>query len=467
MGLLDAQIEAVRSAMPLRVVGRIEGVTGLGMEAADLSLPMGALCRVEALGAGALFAEVVGFRHNHTVLTALTEARGVARGDRVEGLSACPRVWVSDELLGRVIDGFGRPIDGGPPLRLCASRRIDGRGVPALNRRPIDRPVATGIRAIDGLHTCGMGQRLGIFSGPGVGKSTLVASIARHTSADVSVVALIGERAREVKDFLSRALGPKGLARSVVVVSTSDDPPPLRIRAARVAATVCEYFRDQGRDVVLVLDSLTRLAHAQRQIGVTAHEPPATRGYPPSVFSLLPELLERSGNTERGSITGFYTILVEGDDFNEPIADAVKGISDGHLWLSRTLANRGQYPAIDVLQSISRVRNDVVDADQQRAARRVLSLLATYQEIEDMVTIGAYRRGMSVENDLAVQCRPMIIQYLRQEPDRPCTLDESRRQLLELEAGIDRAEQALRSQAGRGGAQPPDREGPAREPAKT
>jgi len=451
MGLLDTQIESVQSAMPFRVVGRIEGVTGLGLEASDLSLPLGAMCRIDGFGGHSVLAEVVAFRQRHTVLTALSEARGVSRGACVEGLSACPRVWCSDELLGRVVNGFGQPIDGGPPLRLCVSRRIDGRGVPALQRRPIDRPVATSIRAVDGLHTCGTGQRLGIFSGPGVGKSTLVATIARYTSADVSVVALIGERAREVKDFLTRALGPEGLARSVVVVSTSDDPPPLRIRAARVAATICEYFRDQGRDVVFVLDSLTRLAHAQRQIGVTAHEPPTTRGYPPSVFSLLPELLERAGNTERGSITGFYTILVEGDDFNEPIADAVKGVSDGHLWLSRALANRGHYPAIDVLQSISRVRNEVIDAQQQRAARRVLSLLAAYQEIEDMVTIGAYRRGMNIENDLAVQCRPMILEYLRQEPDKPCTLAESRQQLLDLEAQISRTEQALRAQAAKSG----------------
>ncbi len=445
MSLLSSQLDAVRATMPFRIVGTVQGITGLAIEAVDLALPVGALCRIHSFGDQACLAEVVGFRQDRTILTALSPAHGVARGDRVENVAAAPRIWCSQELLGRIVDAYGRPIDGKPPLKLCESRRIDGRGAAALSRRNIDQPVATSIRAIDGLHTCGMGQRMGIFSGPGVGKSTIISTIARYSSADIAVVALIGERAREVKEFLSKSLTGEGLAKCVVIVSTSDDPPLLRVRAARVACTISEYFRDRGKNVLLLLDSLTRLAHAQRQIGVSAHEPPTTRGYPPSVFSLFPELLERAGRTAVGSITGFYTILVEGDDFNDPIADAIKGISDGHVWLSRTLANRGHYPAIDVLQSISRVRGDVVDPDHLRAARRVLALLAIYQDIEDLVNIGAYVPKVNADFDLAVQLRPKILQFLQQDAASPCTLEQTRRQLLELGNEIERAEKTLKA----------------------
>jgi FliI/YscN family ATPase len=286
---------------------------------------------------------------------------------------------------------------------------------------------------------------MGIFSGPGVGKSTLVASIARNTSADVSVIALIGERGREVREFLEGTLGPEGLARCVVIVSTGDDAPLLQIRAAKVATTIAEYFRGQGKDVLLIMDSLTRLCHAQRQIGFAAREPAAVRGYPASVFAMLPPLLERAGRTAEGSITGFYTVLVEGDDFHEPIADAVKGITDGQLWLSRTLANRGHFPAIDVLQSISRVREEVSDPQDVHRARRVLSLLAVYQEMEDLVNVGAYVSGVNPEFDLAVQARPKIISFLRQEATRAVGIEHSRRQLAELSAWIDQAERKLRA----------------------
>jgi FliI/YscN family ATPase len=316
-----------------------------------------------------------------------------------------------------------------------------------MDRTHIREPIATSIRSIDGLHTCGRGQRLGIFSGPGVGKSTLMSSIAKHTDADVSVVALVGERGREVQEFLTNSLGEAGLRRCVVVVSTGDEPPLLRVRAAKVACTISEYFRDQGLHVLLMMDSLTRLCHAQRQIGLAAHEPPATKGYPPSVFALLPEILERGGKTATGSVTGFYTVLVEGDDFNEPIPDAVKGITDGHLWLSRSLANRAHFPAVDVVQSISRVRGDVCGADQLRTARRVLALVATYDEIEDLVNIGAYVPGANPDFDLAVQARPRIQAFLRQEAGAPCTLEESKRQLFELVNWIDQMEKVLRAQA--------------------
>jgi flagellum-specific ATP synthase len=288
---------------------------------------------------------------------------------------------------------------------------------------------------------------MGIFSGPGVGKSTLLSGIARNTNADVSVVALIGERGREVQEFLEHSLGPEGLKRCVVIVSTSDEAPLLRVRAAKVACTVAEYFRDKGRNVLLLMDSLTRLAQAQRQIGLAAHEPPATKGFPPSVFALLPEILERAGKTAAGSVTGFYTVLVEGDDFNEPIPDAVKGITDGHLWLSRPLANRGHFPAIDVIQSISRVRGDVTEPEQQRNARRVLALYAVYQDIEDLVNIGAYVPGASAEYDLAVQSRPRILEYLKQEAGQAATLEQSKKQLSDLVAWIEQLEKAQKAPA--------------------
>jgi FliI/YscN family ATPase len=435
--------------MPFRVVGQVQGIGGLTIEAVDLSLPVGSLCRIHSFGAQTSVAEVIGFQHDRTLLMPLSSVAGVSRGDRIENIASSPRIWCSDELLGRVVNGYAQPIDGKGPLRLCQSRRIDGRGVAPLQRRNIDRPIGTGVRAIDGLHTCGIGQRMGIFSGPGVGKSVLLSTIAKNTSADVSVVALVGERSREVQEFLTNTLGPDGLARCVVVVSTSNDPPLLRVRAAKVAATISEHFRDQGKDVLLLLDSLTRLCHAQRQIGLAAHEPPATKGYPPSVFALLPELLERAGRAQSGSITGFYAVLVEGDDFNEPIADAVKGIADGHLWLSRSLAARGQYPAIDVLLSISRVRRDVVPPEQLHAARRVTALLAVYQDIEDLVNIGAYVPGANLEHDLAVQARSRILQYLQQEPNAPCGLEQSRNQLLELAGWIEQLEKSLKAQAAR------------------
>jgi flagellum-specific ATP synthase len=445
----DAQIDVVRTAMPFRVVGQVQGISGLTIEAAELPLPVGSLCRISSFGAQSSIAEVIGFKHGRTLLMPLSQLAGVSAGDKVENIASAPRVGCSQELLGRIINGYGQPIDDKGPLHMCQSRRIDGRGLAPLKRVNIDQPIATSIRSVDGLHTCGRGQRMGIFSGPGVGKSTLVSMIAKNTNADVSVVALIGERGRELQEFVTRILGEEGLARCVVVVSTSDDPPLLRVRAAKVAATVAEFFRDQGNDVLLLMDSLTRLAHAQRQIGLAAQEPPATKGYPPSVFALLPELLERAGRCEGGSVTGFYTVLVEGDDFNEPIADAVKGITDGHLWLSRTLANRGHYPAVDPLQSISRVRGDVIPPEQLRAAKRILALLATYQEIEDLVNIGAYVSGVNAEFDAAVQVRPKILQYLQQDAKSPATLDQSRKQLIELGNWIEQMEKTIRAQAGK------------------
>jgi FliI/YscN family ATPase len=452
MGYLSAQLDAVETSMPFRVVGAVQAISGLTIEASDLALPLGSMCRIHSFGGRQSSAEVIGFQHDRTLLMPLTSTAGVSRGDRIENTASAPRVWCSEQLLGRVINGFGEPIDGKGKLRLSESRRIDGRGVAPMDRTNIRSPIATSVRAIDGLHTCGLGQRMGIFSGPGVGKSTLLSSIAKNTSADVSVIALIGERGREVQEFLHTSLGPGGMSRCVMIVSTSDDAPLLRVRAAKVAATIAEYFRDRGKNVLLLLDSLTRMCQAQRQIGLAAKEPPATKGFPPSVFALIPEILERAGKTATGSVTGFYTVLVEGDDFNEPIPDAVKGVTDGHLWLNRTLANRGHFPAIDVLQSISRVRGDVIDKEHGRMARRVLSLWATYETIEDLVNIGAYVPGANAEYDLAVQARPKIVQYLQQDPTVPCSLEQAKKQLSDLVVWIDQMEKVLKAQSVKGGA---------------
>lgn len=433
--------------MPYRVVGQVNAIGGLTIEACDLALPVGSLCRITSLGGGTSVAEVIGFQQDRTLLMALGSTSGVARGDRVENITAAPTISCCERLLGRVIDGLGRPIDGKGALPIGESRRIDAISVAPMDRRNIDAPIATSIRAVDALHTCGLGQRMGIFSGPGVGKSTLLSQIAKHTSAEISVVALIGERGREVQEFLQQSLGEEGLKKCIVVVSTSDEAPLLRVRAAKVACTVAEFFRDRGKNVLLLVDSLTRLCQAQRQIGLAAKEPPATKGYPPSVFGLLPQVLERAGKTEIGSVTGFYTVLVEGDDFNEPIPDAVKGITDGHLWLSRSLANRGHFPAIDVLQSISRVRGSVTPAEQQRQARRVLSLTAVYQDIEDLVNIGAYVPGVNAEFDLAVQARPKIVQFLQQDSKAPTSAAQAAKQLGDLVTWIDQMERALKAQA--------------------
>jgi flagellum-specific ATP synthase len=446
MSLLDAQLDAVESAMPFGIAGRVQGISGLTIEASDLPVPVGSMCRIDSFGGKSTFAEVIGFAHDRTLLMPLSATGGVARGDRIESVAAAPRIWCSSQLLGRVINGFGEPIDKKGPLLLSESRPIDRKSLEPLDRSNIRQPISTSIRAIDGLHTCGLGQRMGIFSGPGVGKSTLMSSIAKNTSADVSVVALVGERGREVLEFIENSLGEEGLKRCVVIVSTGDDTPLLKVRAAKVACTVSEYFRDKGKNVLLLMDSLTRLAQAQRQIGLAAREPPATKGFPPSVFALLPEILERAGKTANGSITGFYTVLVEGDDFNEPIPDAVKGISDGHLWLNRALATRGHFPAIDVIESLSRVRGDVVDREHVTAATRVISLLSIYRQIEDLVNIGAYVPGANLEFDLAVQARPKILAYLQQDSRTPSNLEQSKKQLMELVGAIDQLEKTIRAQ---------------------
>ena len=451
--IFESHLRAVAGAMPLRVVGQVTSVSGLTLEASDLPLPLGATCRIDRLHGEPCAAQVVGFGRDaggagRTVLMPLGETAGVSAGDAVEGDPQPPRVRCGTGLLGRVIDGFGRPVDGRGPISpgdVPDVRPLDAPPPDAMSRRLIRQPLATGVRAIDALLTCGLGQRVGLFAGPGVGKSTLMAWVSKQASCDVAVIALIGERGREVREFLETGLGTGGLQRCVVVVCTADEPPLMKVRAAKAACCVAEHFRDQGKNVLLLMDSLTRLAQAQRQIGLAAKEPPATKGFPPSVFALLPEVMERAGGVEgAGTITGFYTVLVEGDDFDEPIPDAVKGISDGHVWLDRKLAERGHFPAIGVLRSVSRVRGDVADKEQVDAARAVQKLLADYDAVEDLVNVGAYVAGADPAADAAVRTRRSVLRFLQQSPAEPTTLASARKQLFDLAREAQTPPQAAR-----------------------
>lgn len=415
---LDSEIhfwrKKVRRAKLLRSTGKVSKVIGLTVEVKGITAGVGEVCDIYVPAEKEpVSAEVVGFKEDSSLLMPLGELRGICPGCLVVPRGKSLTVRVGDALLGRVLDGLGRPIDG---------RRLNVRGEYAVNNSPPD-PLArkrikniltTGIRAIDALLTCGQGQRIGIFSGSGVGKSTLLGMIARYCSADLNVIALIGERGREVLDFIENDLGPEGLARSVVIAATSDQPALIRINGALVATTIAEYFRDRGKNVLLFMDSVTRFAMSQREIGLAIGEPPTTRGYTPSVFSLLPRVLERSGTSKSGSITAFYTVLVEADDMNEPVADTVRGILDGHIVLSRELAARNHYPAIDVLHSVSRLMPDLVPEEHNRAAARLRHLLATYKQAEDLINVGAYSRGSNPEIDAAIKYNDRINGFLRQ-----------------------------------------------------
>jgi flagellum-specific ATP synthase len=428
----EQRLAAIKRTLSPEINGYIAGLTGLTVAVSDFAVPVGAQCEIITRNGSVIPAQAIGFRSQVSVLMPLAEMVGIARGDRVRCRQTQAAVPVGEQLLGRVINADAEPIDGRGPL-LCQMRHpVDVRPLQALERVRIDASIGTGIRTIDALTSCGRGQRLGIFSGPGVGKSILLGMIARNTSADVNVIALVGERGREVREFIEKDLGPEGLQRSVVVVSTSDEPAPLRTRAGFVATTIAEYFRDLGKDVLLLMDSVTRIAIAQRQIGLAMGEPPATKGFTPSVFALLPQLIERCGRTKKGSITGFYTVLVEGDDLAEPISDAMRSILDGHLWLSRDLANRGHYPAIDVLESISRVMPDVTDENHILMARDITRLVALYRDVEDLVNIGAYAPGTSAEIDLAVQAQPKINQFLQQTINEKVTFKQACEELREL-----------------------------------
>jgi flagellum-specific ATP synthase len=439
MSLLAAKREALERLEPRRICGSVAAVRGLTLLVDDLPLPIGAVVRVEGPRGGCdrptngVRGEVIGLSGPQAMIMLTGSSDGIARGMNVIGEQALNTVPVSRSLLGRVIDAFGRPLDGSAVPFDAAHRPLHARPTAALRRRAITEPMPTGVRAVDAMLTLGKGQRIGIFSGAGVGKSTLLAAMARHTAADVCVIGLVGERGREVRDFIDHALGPRGLARSVVVVATGDESPLLRVRAAWVACAVAEHFRDEGADVLLMMDSVTRFAQAQRQIGLAVGEQPATKGYTPSVFALLPVLLERAGAIEGvGSITGIYAVLVDGDDLNEPVSDAARGVLDGHIALSRRLAGRGHYPAVDLLESISRVADDVCDANHIAARRRVRRLLAAHAEMEELINIGAYARGSSPECDLAIAMKPAIDRFLMQAMDERADYPLTCRALVEL-----------------------------------
>jgi len=399
----------------VRPVGRVTGVLGLLVRTEVPGARIGDVLCIRRRGTP-LLAEVVGLERGEALALPLGDLLGIGVDDPVEATGESLEVQVGSALLGRVLDGLGRPLDGGAPLAGLRRVPVGATPPPALRRAPVTAPLATGVRVVDGLLTLGVGQRIGLFAGSGVGKSTLLGAIARGTSADAVVVALVGERGREVGDFLEHALGVAGRERSVVVVATSDSPPLERLRAAEVATAIAESFRDEGRNVLLLVDSITRVARAQREVGLALGEPPARRGYPPSVFAMLPRLLERSGQGERGSITAIYTVLVEGSDTEEPIADEVRGILDGHVVLSREIAARGHYPAIDVPGSISRVMDAVVAPEHARAARALRAALGTYAERRDLIALGAYAAGSDAKLDRAIALMPDLERFLAQAP---------------------------------------------------
>src|SRR5579863_5623062 len=430
--LLTDLIPTLSGMETLQWAGRVSEIVGLLIASDGPATAVGDFCEIRSAQGRTVRAQVVGFRDGKVLLMPLEETGGLQLGDSVIARPQAARVEVGPQLLGRVLDGFGKPMDGGPAIEVEAFYDLYAAPPGPLEREHITEPLVTGVRAIDSLLPFGKGQRIGIFGGSGVGKSTLLGALSRHNSADVSVIALIGERNREVRGFIEKELSPEGLARSVVVVATSDMPAPLRIRAGFVALAVAEYFRDCGKSVLLVADSVTRLAMAQREIGLAAGEPPSQKGYTPSVFQLLPKIFERAGNFPKGSITGFFTVLVEGDDFNEPIADAVRAILDGHVILSRELGARGHYPAIDILNSVSRLASHVSTPPQREAARKVREALASYQQSQDLINLGAYASGSNARLDTAIRLRPNLMQFLRQPPDVAAPMKETLEQLYAL-----------------------------------
>jgi flagellum-specific ATP synthase len=454
---LAPAIELARHLRPIGLTGVVAGVRGLTLMVEELPAPVGTVVQVgdERDFASPALGEVVGFTKDQAIVMMLGQPAGTRAGMPVRTRESAPLAMVGRSMLGRVIDALARPLDGRGPLRELSPRPTQPGPMSPMRRRRIDRALRTGVRAIDLMTPLGRGQRLGVFAGPGVGKSTLLGTIARRTSADVSVIALIGERGREVKDFIEHALGEEGLARSVVIVATGDESPLMRVRASILACCVGEHFRERGQDVLLMMDSVTRFAHAQRQIGLSAGEPPATKGYTPSVFAQMALLLERAGAVEGdgaisgGSVTGLYTILVEGDDLTEPIADAARGILDGHVILSRKLAQRGHYPAIDVLDSVSRVADEVSTPEHMAARRQVAKMLAIYRDVEDLVQIGAYARGSNADADAAIDFQRGINELLRQGRTDEQPFEQSLETLLRL--AKDSQQAALAGQMAQGG----------------
>ncbi len=455
---LASSMEIMQGFQPVRVAGVVSALRGLTVLVDEMPLPAGSLVSIRSRQAGAfstgmsggnassaeqaVLGEIIGFTREHAVVMTLGDTAGIRPGDEVVGEQITQTALVGDRMLGRCVDGLGRPIDGLGDIQGRTPMPLTPKPIAALARRRITEPLHTGVRAVDLFTTLGSGQRMGIFAGPGVGKSTLLGTIAARSDADVNVIALIGERGREVKDFIEHSLGPKSLQRSVIFVATGDESPLMRVRAAKAACTQAEYFRSRGKRVMLMMDSITRFAHAQRQIGLSVGEPPATKGYTPSVFAQLALLLERAGALEAlpgeaasvrgGSITGLYTILVEGDDMTEPVADAARGILDGHLVLSRSLAQKAHYPAIDVLDSVSRVADDVCDPKHMDARRQVVRIMALYKEVEDLVQIGAYARGARPETDVAIELHDEVIRLLRQSKSDATPFPQAREELVKI-----------------------------------
>lgn len=423
---------SLQRIMPFGVTGRVRSIRGTTIVVDGLPVPVGALVKIHRRQQDSLQAEVIGFDGGKTILAPLDNWDGVSQGDHVELFQTYRSVSVSASIIGRVLDATGLPMDDLGPLTLGRKMPCDAPPVPALQRPPIDKILPTQVRAFDMFLTLGCGQRMGIFAGSGVGKSTLLGMLARGTEADNVVIALIGERGREVREFLERDLGEEGRQKSVTVVATSDQPAPKRILAAKTATAIAEALRDEGKNVLLLMDSVTRFAMAQREVGLAAGEVPTTRGYPPSVFAMLPQLVERSGINQKGSITALYTVLVEGDDTNEPISDTLRGLLDGHIHLSRSIASKGRYPAIDVLPSLSRLQSHLMSPELRQAADLIRSLMAIYKENEDLINIGAYSRGSNPTIDRAIQMRPMIETFLAQEQRELIPWAKSQEDLLKL-----------------------------------
>lgn len=412
---LDNYKNIVQSTTPFKEIGQVTHIIGLVIEADGPPSSIGDLCHIyPRMDKPPIWAEVVGFRENKILLMPLGEMEGLKPGATVINSGGAIEVKVGTELLGRVLDGLGQPIDEHGSIRTTKTSSVKINKINPLTRKKVEDPLFMGVRSVDGFITIGKGQRVGIMAGSGVGKSTLLGMFARNSTADMNVIALIGERGREVREFIENSLGSYGLDKSVVIVATADQPSLVKIKAAQVAITIAEYFRDSGRDVLFMLDSVTRIAMAQREVGLAIGEPPATRGYTPSVFALMPRLLERSGNSDKGTMTGLYTVLVEGDDFNEPISDTVRGILDGHIALSRAMAQRNHFPAIDVLASISRVMTEVADGEHIKAAGILRDLLATYEKNVDLINIGAYVKGSDLKVDKAITLINDINNFLKQ-----------------------------------------------------
>ncbi len=414
-------------------IGKVIRIIGLVIEADGPPSSIGDLCHIYPdAGEEPVMAEVVGFKDNIIQLMPLGNMEGLKPGSIVINTGSPMKIQVGHELLGRVLDGLGRPIDADIKVKSNKYYSTNAQNINPLSRKRINEPLSLGIRSVDAFMTIGKGQRMGIFAGSGVGKSTTMAMIARNTNADMNVIALIGERGREVREFLENSLGEEGLKRSVVVVATSEQPSLVKIKAAFVATAIAEYFRDCGHDVLFMLDSMTRISMAQREVGLAIGEPPATRGYTPSVFVMMPKLMERTGAGEKGTITGLYTVLVEGDDFNEPISDTARSILDGHIMLSRDLAHKNHYPAVDVLQSISRVMNDIITKEHKDAAAKIRNMLAVYQKNADLINIGAYVKGTDPNIDKALEMNPIINEFLTQATDEACPFDQTISRLIEI-----------------------------------